>query len=135
VTSHAPLTQTPVVQWELSEQLQRQNSASSHVSPPAQRVSVRVHAPSLAHVPTISVAPTQMLPHVEPVGFRAHAPPEHIEHGPSAQRPCGSALPSGTFTQTPRVIPHERHAPVHSVAQQYPSAQIPVPHSLDAAHG
>jgi hypothetical protein len=51
------------------------------------------------------------------------------------QTPCGSATPSATGEQVPSDVDSAqlRQLPVQAVAQQTPSAQNPLPHSLAAA--
>jgi hypothetical protein len=55
----------------------------------------------------------------------------------SAQTPCGSAPPSATGEQVPSDFERAqlRQLPVQVVAQQTPSAQKVLAHSLPAAHG
>ncbi len=52
------------------------------------------------------------------------------------QTPCGSPAPSGTGAQVPSEVDSAqlRQLPVQAVAQQTPSAQTPLPHSLPAEH-
>jgi hypothetical protein len=50
----------------------------------------------------------------------------------SVQTPCGSPAPLGTGVQVPADVDSAqlRQLPAHAVAQQTPSAQMPLPHSV-----
>jgi hypothetical protein len=83
-------------------------------------------------------------PHSVPVGY-LWQPPEpsqvpsvpHDEACWSMHTPCGSAPPAGLEAQVPSEVDSAqlRQLPVQAVAQQTPSAQNPLPHSLPAAQG
>ncbi len=55
----------------------------------------------------------------------------------STQTPCGSPAPIGTGAHVPSDVDRAqlRQLPVQAVAQQTPSAQNPLPHSVPAEHG
>jgi len=79
-----------------------------------------------------------------PAGYVWQAPvPSHVPSVPheaacwSTQVPCGSVAPSATGAQVPSEVESAQlwQPPVQAVAQQTPSAQKLLPHSLAAAHG
>jgi hypothetical protein len=55
----------------------------------------------------------------------------------SVQAPCGSPTPTGTGVQVPGEVDSAqlRQLPEQAVAQQTPSAQVPLPHSVPAEQG
>src|SRR6185312_26693 len=82
--------------------------------------------------------------HSVPVGYRWQPPaPSQVPSVPqddacwSTQTPCGSPAPSGTGAQVPSEVDSAqlRQLPVQAVAQQTPSAQKPLPHSVPAEQG
>jgi hypothetical protein len=64
---------------------------------------------------------------------------EQVELAVVAHSPCGSDLPAATARQVPSTVDcgfgklHAMHAPQAADAQQTPSTQLPVPHSVPPA--
>jgi hypothetical protein len=82
--------------------------------------------------------------HSVPAGYLWHPPaPSQVPSVPqdeacsSVHIPCGSLFPFGTGAQVPREVDSAqlRQLPPQAVAQQTPSAQNPLPHSVPPEQG
>jgi hypothetical protein len=82
--------------------------------------------------------------HSVPLGYLWQPPaPSQVPSAPqdeacsSTQTPCGSLFPLGTGAQEPSEVDSAqlRQLPPQAVAQQTPSAQNPLPHSVPAEQG
>jgi hypothetical protein len=79
-------------------------------------------------------------PQIVPAGIGRQAPvpsqrPLKPQGGADGQPPCGSIAPAGTGMQLPAppATLHDRQVPQAVDAQQTPSTQLPLSHSLPAA--
>jgi hypothetical protein len=100
------------------------------------------HVPSPSQAPTgVNIEPVhEELPQLVDVGALAQAPrpsqrPVNPHGGAGVQPPCGSMSSAGTGWHVPAVPStlHERQLPQLEEAQQTPSMQLPLSHSLPAA--